>query len=89
MVQKCGKNSNSSKSNNHIQNKKQAGRRIADLNREQKMLDSFDNTVKNRMQDRMKFMSAKNAIRSKDELERIEKMQENIRTEVSRLQCED
>jgi carbohydrate-selective porin OprB len=89
MVQKCGKNINSSKGNNQIQNKKQAGRRIADLNREQKFLDSFDNTVKNRMQDRMKFMSAKNAMRHNAELERIEKMHESVRNEISSLQCED
>lgn len=77
--------------NNHVKNPQQAakkatGRRIAQLEKELKSLDEFDNATKTRMHDRMKFMSAKNARLKEARLDQIDKNQEAIKAELSELQ---
>ncbi len=77
--------------NNYVKNpqraaNKRADCRIAQLEKELKSLDAFDDTIKTRMQDRMKFMSAKNARREQSRLNQVCKSQEAIRAELSSLQ---
>jgi hypothetical protein len=62
------------------------GKRIATLERLLGMLDKCEVELKQRMQDRMKFMSGKNAFRSDAQLTEIEKTRELIKNELRELQ---
>ncbi len=61
-------------------------KRIATLEKLLAMLDKCEVELKNRMQDRMKFMSGKNAFRSDAQLTEIEKTRELIKIELRELQ---
>lgn len=66
--------------------KKAVGKKIAQKQRELDRMECQDNATKKHMQDRMKFMSAKNAMRKNVELKRIEERQETLRAEISSMQ---
>lgn len=68
---------------------KQWGHRIANLEKELKTLDQFEDVVKNRMQDRFKIMSGKNARCGQLTLDRLEERRMLIKTELNRLQESD
>lgn len=62
------------------------GRNIASLEYDLKKLDVFEKSIKNKMHDRMKFMSGRNAQRMEQEINLIEKKKEAIRREIALLQ---
>jgi hypothetical protein len=66
--------------------KKADGKKIAKLEQDLANLDKYENTVKNGMQDRLKFMSGKNACRKNKELDIIERRRLVLQTEIARLQ---
>lgn len=62
------------------------GEEIAALSEELSHLDKFENDLKNKMQDRLKFMSAKNARLKNEELDRVEKDRLALQIKIARLQ---
>lgn len=67
---------------------KQKGQKIAELQKDLKSVDTFEDGIKNRMQDRMKFMSGKNAFRENARLEQMYKERDAIRAQLAGLQEE-
>ena len=65
---------------------KTKGHKIALLEKKLVELDQFENNTKNRMQDRMKFMSGKNARLKNAELEKLTREQDLIRAQIKGLQ---
>lgn len=66
--------------------KKAAGRNIARLERQLEQIDRFEDDIKHKMQDRLKFPSGKNAMRMNNELKEIDKLRGSVRAEIARLQ---
>ncbi len=60
-------------------------KRAESLEKLLEMLDKCEHEIKNRMQDRMKFMSGKNAFRSEAQLVEIDETRERIRCELRSL----
>lgn len=73
-----------------IMNKKGAdkavGRQIAKLEHDLAELDKFEDQIKHRMHDRMKFMSGKNARNVNRELDSVSKKQADLRVQIWQLQ---
>lgn len=65
---------------------KSKGHKIAILQKKLLELDHFENNTKNGMQDRMKFMSGKNARKKDAELAKLAHDQDAIRAQIKRLQ---
>lgn len=63
------------------------GQNIATLEKLLTILDNQERDIKHRMQDRMKFMSGKNAFRADRQLTEIEQTRELIKKELSELQA--
>lgn len=83
-------NSNNNVSNHRRQKAsrtpKTKGQKIAQNERNLASLSCYENHLKNHMQDRKKFMSAKNAMRHDNELKRLAKLEEKIAAETKLLQ---
>ena len=62
------------------------GKRIANLEKQLIELHQCELAIKHRMQDRLKFMSAKNVYRADRELSQIEHKRDMIKMELNRLQ---
>lgn len=65
------------------------GHAITSLKNELNCLQKYEKTLKHRMQDRLKFMSSKNALRLNTELTKLERQKDAVRDQISRLQHED
>jgi uncharacterized membrane protein YdfJ with MMPL/SSD domain len=72
--------------NNEKAKKKNKGRALAQIERESKSLDAFETRQENCMQDRKKFMSAKNALRADARLKIIDQQKEALKAEAARVQ---
>lgn len=86
-IQKCS--SSTQRSNTQCQGateKKPQGRAIAYLQRESTALNKFEKETKKIMQDRMKFMSCKNAMRMQARLCQIDHQKEILKEVVSVMQ---
>lgn len=68
--------------------RKHEGQRIAQLEHKLKTLDTFENGLKNHMQDRLKFMSAKYAMQKNAELTKLHQQKDALRSEIKKLQGE-
>jgi hypothetical protein len=62
------------------------GQTISALKKDISNFEKYEKTIKYRMQDRQKFMSAKNAIRYSDELNKIDQRKGHIRAHIRSLQ---
>jgi len=59
---------------------------LAQLQQDLARLDGFAKAIKHQMQDRMKFMSSKNALRHDATLTKLDKVREGLREKMHALQ---
>jgi hypothetical protein len=87
-VQKCSKSGRSPTGESlENQNTKNAtGQHMAKLQKELARLEIFEHDIKHRMQDRMKFMSSKNALRLEAELMKIDQQKSAVGLLISSFQ---